>query len=156
MFSGGLASGEPMPLNQEEVYAFLWELAAANQRCDAEWLEQEAYLPTTTLTFAIEGGPTVTVKRDEYLQGFRRECFHTRQSFDTSSISVEVGGNRAVVSGRWEHGAISRFFFFTELELEWIEETQELIRHGEGIKVQEVRQVLMPVPGQFEEAPVVR
>jgi hypothetical protein len=131
------------PLNSTEVYAFLWEYNLAQKQCDADWLEPR-YLPTAKLTFEIHGQLPQSVGPAEYFASFRKNCYHTEQTFEQSRVSVKVDGYQATVKGRWEGASLVRYFFLDSYSFDSIEETMILARVGEGIAVESVRQFLVP------------
>ena len=132
-----VARSEELPVSESEAYDFLQEFNWVNRSCDADRLQQLIF-PDATITFTMEGEGPTTVSRDEYMREFRKQCFHTRQSYDRSSFSVRIDRGRAVMTGRWEHGQQIQFFFLDSQDIDWVEETLIVMREGDALGLQEM------------------
>lgn len=147
-----VAAGSPVarseePVTESEAYDFVQEWGWVNRSCDADRVQQ-LILPDATFRFTVEGDDPVTMGRDEFVREFRKDCFHTRQSYDRSSFSVRIDRGRAVMAGRWEHGQLVQFFFLDSQDIDWVEETMIVVRSGEALGLQEMEIVaaLKPEP----------
>ena len=132
-----VAQSEELPVSESEAYEFLQELGWVSKSCDADRLQQ-LILPDATFTFTVEGEDSTTMSRDEYMRDFRKHCFHTRESYDSSRFSVRTERGRAVATGRWEHGQQVQFFFLDSQDIDWVEQTLIVVREGEALGLQEM------------------
>ena len=132
-----VAWSDELPVSESEAHDFLQEFNWVNRSCDADQLQQLIF-PDATITFTMEGEGPTTVSRYEYLREFRKQCFHTRQSYDRSSFSVRIDRGRAVMTGRWEHGQQIQFFFLDSQDIDWVEEKLIVMREGDALGLQEM------------------
>lgn len=128
---------DELPVTESEAYDFVQEFGWVNRSCDADRLEQ-LILPDATLTFTIEGEEPIMMSRDEYVRDFRKHCFHTRESYDSSRFSVRIERGRAIATGRWERGQQVQFFFLDSRDIDWVEQTMIVVRAGDVVGLQEM------------------
>ncbi len=153
LLSSSEGRGDTALLTETDVQGFLSDFGWAIRRCDAEWHEAHI-LPLAQLTFEVKGEPPVTVGREEYLEDFRKNCYHTYISFNARKCSVSVAGSRATVLGRWERGEEVQFFFLQRREIEWVEQTLMLVRYDGGIAIERLHSIEMPAvdPDEAQDA----
>ncbi len=138
-------AGEPRPLNDSEVYAFLSDYGLAFKRCDVRSVKAY-YLPTAKMVFEVKGKPVVTKTIDEYLDWYGKNCWHMTQVFDRNSTGLRVEGKRATVIHHSQKGNFSKYLYLKITNVQAVEDTYKLIRSGENIKIESVRQLIIPVP----------
>jgi len=129
----------PQPLDEGEVYGFLYERDAAFRTCDVEWVIQH-HVPGASFSFEAVGKSPVVERLDDVLRNFRETCrpSYFRASFDQRRWSVQVGKSQAMVRIREAKGPFGFFdgtlqrLDISPGDVDWVETTVTLIRGRDG------------------------